>query len=271
MAKRVKISIILASAGLFLVSIMAASGQDWRTADRSSAGHAPDPLQFKEAVIQIYAARTVGWRGRLAVHTWISTKPAGAEHYTVHHVVGWRSRRNLPVVVSEVDIPDRAWFGNKPDVLVDIRGEQAEELIPQLFEAIDAYPYTDKYVMWPGPNSNTFTAYVGREIPELELDLPSTAIGKDYLGSYTFFDSTPGGSGYQFSVFGLLGVSLATQEGLEVNLLGLNFGINPAKLQLKLPGLGSIGKPIVHRVSEDETDEVKMARTGGGRELSGPY
>jgi len=270
-AKQIKISFLLAIASLFLVSIMAASGQDWRTADRSSAGHAPDPREFKDAVIQIYAARTVGWRGRLAVHTWISTKPAGAENYTVHHVVGWRSRRNLPVVVSQVDIPDRAWFGNKPDVLVDIRGEQAEELIPQLIEIVSAYPFADKYVMWPGPNSNTFTAYVGRELPELQLDLPSTAIGKDYLGSNTFFDSTPGGSGYQFSVFGLLGVSLATQEGLELNLLGLNFGINPARLQLKLPGFGIVGKPVVHGVTEDDIDAVKMARTGGGRELSGPY
>jgi len=242
--KPVKITVFFTSLVLLGISIMAASSDDWRTADRSSAGLAPDAAEHRDAVIQIYAARTFGWRGRLAVHTWIATKPADAESYTTHHVVGWRSRRNLPVVVSEADIPDRAWFGNKPDVLVDIRGDEAGELIPVLLDVIEAYPFTDRYVMWPGPNSNTFTAYVGREMPELQLDLPSTAIGKDYLGSTTFFDSTPGGSGYQFSVFGLFGLSLATEEGVEVNILGLNFGINPFKLHLKLPGLGVIGRPI---------------------------
>jgi hypothetical protein len=107
--------------------------------------------------------------------------------------------------------------------------------------AIESYPYADKYVMWPGPNSNTFTAYVGRQVPELKLDLPSTAIGKDYLGD-NLIDITPGGSGYQFSLFGLLGLSLAVEEGVELNILGLNFGINPLKLQMKLPGVGTIGK-----------------------------
>ena len=87
------------------------------------------------------------------------------------------------------------------------------------------------------PNSNTFTAYVGRQVPELKLDMPSTAIGKDYLGD-SIIDATTGGSGYQLSLFGLLGISLAAEEGMEINILGLNFGINPVKMQLKLPAVG---------------------------------
>lgn len=224
--------------GSLYISVV--NGDDWRTADRSSAGLAPDVAEYNDAVIQVYAARAFGWRGALAVHTWIATKPANAKAYTVHHVVGFRSRRNLPVVVSQVDIPDRAWYGNIPAVLVDIRGDQAGVLIPKVIEAVNTYPYSEKYVLWPGPNSNTFTAWVGRQVPELQLDLPSTAIGKDYLAA-AIFDSTPGGSGYQMSIYGLLGVSMGTHEGLELNLLGLNFGINPLKLQLKLPGIGVLG------------------------------
>ena len=223
-----------------ILFIYSANGTHWRDADRSSSGLAPDPAQYPDAVIQIYAARTFGWRSALAVHTWISIKPANAESYTVHQVVGFRSRRNLSVVSSSTDIPDRLWYGNVPTVLVDVRGEQAEKLIPELNAAIASYPYPDKYTMWPGPNSNTFTAWVCRQLPELQLDLPSTAIGKDYLAG-TVVDSTPGGSGYQFSVFGLLGVSLGSKEGLELNLLSLNFGLNPVKLQLKLPAIGVIG------------------------------
>jgi hypothetical protein len=228
----------LLSCGLF---IYAASGDDWRTADRSSAGLAPDAAEHTDAVIQVYAARTFGWRGALAVHTWMATKPANAGSYTVHHVMGWRARRNLPVVVSDPDIPDRAWYGSVPMLLVDIRGDEADRLIPSVIDAVQTYPYNRKYVLWPGPNSNTFTAWVGRQVPELQLDLPSTAIGKDFLGA-TVVDNTPGGSGYQLSLYGLLGVSLGTHEGLELNLLGLNFGINPVKLQMKLPGVGVVGR-----------------------------
>ena len=227
--------------GLFIYS---ANGTHWRDADRSSAGLAPLPAEHPAAVIQVYAARTFGWRGALGVHTWLATKPADAESYIVHHVVGFRSRRGLPVVVSQTDIPDRAWYGNRPTLLVDIRGEQADRLIPKIMEAISTYPYPDEYVMWPGPNSNTFVAWIGRQVPDLQLDLPSTAIGKDYLTG-TIVAATPGGSGYQLSLYGLLGISVGIEEGLELNLLSLNFGINPLKLQLKLPGIGVIGRQVL--------------------------
>ena len=240
--KSAKIRITLSILVLLAVSIMSASGTHWRDADRSSSGIAPLPEEHEDAIIQIYAARAFGWRGTFAVHTWISVKPKGSKDYTVHNVVGFRSRRNRSVVVSVIDLPDRYWYGNLPTLLVDVRGEEAETLIPKVMQAINTYPYSRKYVMWPGPNSNTFTAYVGRQVPELKLDLPPTAIGKDYLAESNFIATTPGGSGYQLSLFGLLGLSLATEEGLEVNILGLNFGINPAKLQLKLPAVGLIGK-----------------------------
>jgi hypothetical protein len=222
------------------VWVLSASGTHWRDADRSSAGLAPSPDDYQDAVLQVYAARTFGWRGNFAVHTWISIKENGAQNYTVHHVLGFRSRRGLSVVVSNTDLPDRHWYGNEPEILVDFRGEEAEKLIPSVLEAIESYPYPDKYVMWPGPNSNTFTAYVGRQVPELKLDLPSTAIGKDYLGA-SIVRPTPGGSGYQLSLFGILGMSLGTEEGMELNILSLNFAINPMKLQLKLPAVGTLG------------------------------
>jgi hypothetical protein len=94
--------------------------------------------------------------------------------------------------------------------------------------------------MWPGPNSNTFTAHLAREIPELHLTLPSTAIGKDYLPLSRIVSRTPSGTGYQLSVFGMLGASVAGDEGLELNVLGLVFGVDPRNFALKLPGIGRI-------------------------------
>lgn len=217
-------------------------GEDWRTADRSSTGIAPEPLLEQGAVVQVYAARAFNWRGIFAVHTWIATKEKGALQYKVHQVVGWRSWDELPVVVSEWDLPDRSWYGYTPEVLVDLRGPEAEKAITSIYTAVANYNYQYRYTLWPGPNSNSFVAEIGRQVPELKLNLPATAIGKDYLTKSIFFDAAPSTTGYQFSILGVLGITLAREEGLEIHLLGLNFGINPFKLRLKLPGIGMIGQ-----------------------------
>lgn len=213
---------------------------DWRTASRHSTGISPRPESTSEAIIQVYAARTFNWRGMFGVHTWIATKTKAAEHYTIFQVIGWRSWRNLPVVVAEPDEPDRLWYGNTPSILLDIRGDHATRLIPKIHAAVKSYPYPYDYTLWPGPNSNTFVAWVARKIPQLGLALPATAIGKDYLGRH-IFDRAPSGTGYQISVFGLLGVIAARVEGLEFNVLGLNFGIDPLGFAIKLPGVGRVG------------------------------
>ena len=212
---------------------------DWRTADRSSARIAPDPRTAQEAIVQVYAARAFAWRGAFAVHTWIATKLRGAEQYRVHQVVGWRQYDHLPVVESEADIPDRNWYGQPPEILIDLRGAQAEAVIAGIETAVQSYPWPDEYRLWPGPNSNTFTAWIARHVPALRLDLPPTAIGKDFLGA--FFAPAPSGTGYQASLYGLLGVTVARSEGLEINVLGACVGLNPLKLQLRLPGLGVVG------------------------------
>lgn len=227
---------------------MAAYGSDeprsrsWRTANRDSSGIAPSPQDVNEAIIQVYAARAYSWRGSFAVHSWISTKRRNADHYEVHYVMGFRARRGLPVVVSEPDVPDRYWYGSRPEVLLDIRGEKAHELIPRIHEAVRSYPYPEDYTVWPGPNSNTFTAHVGRQVPELGLVLPVTAIGKDYLPGGAVLGAVPSGTGYQFSLLGAFGVMLAQAEGFELNILGLSIGLDWTDPALKLPGVGRVGK-----------------------------
>jgi hypothetical protein len=219
----------------------APQGRDSRTADRSSAGITPRPETTTEAVVQVYAARALNWRGIFGVHTWIATKPVNATEYTIHQVIGWRVYRGLPAVFSAPGIPDARWFGNEPSLLVDLRGEPAAKAIPKILAAIDSYPYPNEYTLWPGPNSNTFVAYIGRLVPELRMDLPSTAIGKDYPVNGSFVAHTPSGTGYQVSMLGVLGVSMAREEGFELNLLGLNFGIDFLKPALKLPFIGRLG------------------------------
>ena len=215
-------------------------GRDWRTASREPAGLAPDPAATPEAVVQVYAARTINWRGYFGVHTWIAVKPRDAEHFTIHEVMGYRLRRTGTSVVSRVRAPDAHWYGARPELLRDVRGPGVDPLIVRIDAAVQRYPYAGAYRVWPGPNSNTFTAFVLRDVPELRVDLPPTAIGKDYLGALPVA-LTPSGTGAQFSLFGAAGVTAGWEEGLEVNLLGLTFGVDPRSLSVKLPLLGRIG------------------------------
>lgn len=219
---------------------MAHGNGDWRTASQESAGMAPDPALVKEAVVQVYAARAWSWRGFFGVHTWISVKPTNGVEFKVYEVIGWRSYRNLPVVSISNRPADGRWFGSMPELLADIRGDGVDQVIRRIDAAAKSYPYADQYRVWPGPNSNTFTAYVARSVPELKLDLPPTAIGKDFLAGNALVAPTPSGTGYQFSLFGLFGILAGAEEGVEVNLLGLTFGVDPADLALKLPAVGRI-------------------------------
>jgi hypothetical protein len=237
----ISLLVIIVLSAIPMVSGQAQLGRDFRTADRSSVGLAPPAATTPEAVVQVYAARALNWRGIFGVHCWIATKPEDATEYYVHHVIGWRRYRNLPVVVSTPGIPDGRWFGNDPVLVGELRGDAAAQAIPKITEAVANYPYPNEYSLWPGPNSNTFVAYVGKQVPELRMDLPPTAIGKDYPINGSILDRAPSGTGYQLSMLGVLGVTLAREEGVEVNLLGLNFGVDVFKPAIKLPFVGRIG------------------------------
>lgn len=223
-----------------LVGATTANAQAWRTATREPAGLAPDPAITPEAVVQVYAARAVSWRGYFGVHTWIAVKPTRAERFTVYEVLGFRLfRGGDTAVVARDRAPDGYWFGNRPELLSDLRGDGVDDVIHRIEAAVANYPYPGTYHVWPGPNSNTFVAHVLRAAPELKVDMPSTAIGKDYLGIKSV-GMTPSGTGAQVSLFGVAGVLAGIEEGIEVNLLGLTFGINPKRLALKLPIIGTL-------------------------------
>ena len=221
-------------------SMLARARSNFWELERGPSGQAPDPATTREAVIQVYAARTVGWRGFFAVHTWLSLKLRDADTYTRYEVIGWGVDRGAPALRVNRSGADNYWFGNRPERLVDLRGEAADALIARVEAAVASYPYPTSYRTWPGPNSNTFTAWVGRSVPELRLKLPPTAIGKDFLpGSVAA--TTPSGTGVQLSLFGLTGVAVGWEEGIEVNLLTLNFGVELKHPALKLPMVGRIG------------------------------
>ena len=170
---------------LILLGLTGCSSNDWRTASRESAGMALNPALTREAVLQVYGAPTWGWRGWFAIHTWIAAKPSDDESYTVYEVIGWRQRRGLPVVRIEKDLPDRYWYGERPRLLKEFHGDGVDKLITAVDRAAKSYPWPGTYTAFPGPNSNTFTAWIAHQVPELGLELPFSAIGSGYAASQT--------------------------------------------------------------------------------------
>jgi len=171
--------LVVALAVVLLYSF--ASRGDWRTASRESAGIAPDPSVTSEAVLHVYGADAWGWRGWFAIHTWIAAKRKDEDFYTLYDVVGWRGYNGQQVMGINRDIPDRHWYGARPRLLKAHQGSDVEALIDAVDVAARSYPWKQTYNAFPGPNSNTFTAWIAQQVPELGLDLPLSAIGSGYV------------------------------------------------------------------------------------------
>jgi hypothetical protein len=214
--------------------------RSFRDADWSSIGSLPPASQYPQARVLVLSGRTGGWKGVLAVHSWIVVKRENAVRWTRFDVVGWGN----PVRVNGW-APDGRWFGDRPRVVVDVQGKEAERLIPKIEEAVKDYRFANAgdYHVWPGPNSNTFTAHVARQVPELGLGLPANAIGKDFLPGGALVARAPSGTGLQLSLYGIVGILVAAREGIELNVLGLSIGIDAAAPGLKLPAIGRLGLP----------------------------
>ncbi|MCO6415941.1 DUF3750 domain-containing protein [Siccirubricoccus sp. KC 17139] len=213
---------------------------DWWGADRSSTGRLPPAAAHPEAVVRIYAAPTVRWRGIFAVHCWLVVKPEGAPGYTRYDYTAWGE----PIRVNGF-APDGRWFGRAPAEVFAADGAAAAAMIPRIQAAIAGYAWRNQgdYRPWPGPNSNTFIAAVLDAVPEAQIALPPTAIGKDYPYDGAWLRRTPSRTGLTLTLGGYIGLTLGLVEGLEVNILGGVAGLDLWRPALKLPGLGRIGLP----------------------------
>jgi uncharacterized protein DUF3750 len=221
-----------------LLYLREGSGAGWRTADRSGVGHLPPAALTPQAVVRVFAAQTVRWRGVFAVHCWVVLKPAGAPAYTRYDYTAWGE----PIRVNGFE-PDGRWFGRVPEVVFAADGPAAEALIPRMEAAIAGYAWRSRgdYRPWPGPNSNTFVAAVLDAVPEARASLPPTAIGKDYPYDGRWLRRTASGTGVQVTLGGYAGLTLGWVEGIEVGILGAVAGIDLRRPAIKLPGLGRLG------------------------------
>lgn len=131
--------------------------------------------------------------------------------------------------------------GGPPRVLARWRGEEAARLAATLARESPRYRFRERYVAWPGPNSNTYAVEMMREAG-VEADLPASMIGRRWRGTLGVgAGAPPGGWGLALDT-PLAGVSLGLREGLEVQVLALPVGIDPWPPALRLPiGDGRLG------------------------------
>jgi hypothetical protein len=238
--------VMLFLAVLFLVPVLASSAiwalserpANWRDADWGSSGLLPSPAGDPDAVIYVLSARTGGLKGALSVHSWIVTKRAGQSSYDRYDKVGW----GVPVRTNAYPADGR-WYSNDPFVVASVHGTRAEMLITKVEAAMARYPHAERggYRIWPGPNSNSFVAYVLRQVPELDAVLPPNAVGRDFPANGQFFEVDADWRDIHLSLFGLVGLAVGERSGLEINLLGLTAGLDLARPAIKLPALGRFG------------------------------
>lgn len=213
---------------------------NWQIADRSSAGLLLPASRHPDAMVRVYAARTVRWRGIFAVHTWIVLKERGAARYTRYDYTAWGE----PIRIDGF-APDGRWFGAIPETIVAVDGDEAERVIPKILNVIESYRFSadGDYHAWPGPNSNTFVQTVLNAVPELNAVLPPTAIGKDFPYDGDWWGRTASGTGVFVSLGGYLGLTVGWIEGVELNVFGGVLGFDLRRPALKFPGMGRLGLP----------------------------
>lgn len=159
-------------------------------------------------------------------------RPAWEHRY--EHVAWGTVHRDLSAppdpegrVMCNIGEPVRIW-----------RGPEAARILDVL-AGVSRYPHARTYRLYPGPNCNTFAAWVLREAG-VPFDWPPEAVGVDWCGAFGMRRSN--------GLAGLLietpvaGCEAGLREGLELHLGGTVWGVDLWPPALKLP-CGRLGFP----------------------------
>lgn len=200
------------------------------------------PYNISGPEFYVYQGRLLGARYPLAVHTWFAYRQTRSELFTVVHYMYRVPGEDYAGIHSfETDQPSEYW-GSDPGTVICSRYQQpAAKAISDLKAQLSQYPQDGSYWLFPGPNSNTFIAYTIDQLALSSCELPATAIGKDFPVNYMPVAATPSGTGFRLSLLGIAGLTLGIEEGIQINLLGLSFGIDFKPFALQLPFIGRLG------------------------------
>jgi hypothetical protein len=117
--------------------------------------------------------------GLFAVHYWfVVFEPGGA----CHRWEVWQTRdaggTSVGHLHCDLKAPDAGVGGGPARIAAEWSGAEARR-IQAVLEKCSSYPYCHRYLPWPGPNSNTFAAWVLRQAG-IEHRLPWQAFGRNF-------------------------------------------------------------------------------------------
>jgi hypothetical protein len=212
------------------------TGEVWkRTHPRPFTALAPAP---DEPVAQLRAAPLPSVLRFVAVHCWLLAFDPDTGRW--HRWEVWQDAdaggASWGHVHKDLMHPDGDVGGGPYFVLREWRGLQARAILAALARS-PRYPYRDRYCPLPGPNSNTYAAWVLREA-RVRADLHPMAVGKDYHG-LCGAGVSPTRTGVQAET-PLLGLKLGLADGLEAHGLCLTLGLDLWPPAVKTP-LGRLG------------------------------
>jgi hypothetical protein len=118
----------------------------------------------------------LGW---FAAHYWfVVFEPGGA----CHRWEVWQTKNaggtSIGHLHCDLKAPDAGVGGGPARIAAQWQGKDALS-IAEVLEKAASYPYCHRYRPWPGPNSNTFAAWVLRQAG-IEHRLPWQAFGRDF-------------------------------------------------------------------------------------------
>jgi len=121
--------------------------------------------------------------GAIAWHYWFVVCDAtGRQRWEV-----WQTKNAGRFCIGHVhrDLkqPDDGVGGGPSRLAFQWEGPEALRLV-QVLEKVQSYPFCERYRLWPGPNSNTFVAWVLREA-RIDFDLDPRGIGRRFAGYFT--------------------------------------------------------------------------------------
>lgn len=226
----------------------------------------------ERAYVAVLSGEIPGVIEQVARHAWIIAAIPGERTVRKWELVGTANR-------SDTTEPYRFFGGGDGDVAVHgvIEGSPAE--IERLSACLDAEAehYDDRHATYfpiPGPNSNTFVAEALRTCG-IHVELPATAIGRDYRG-VVGAGVTESGTGVQLESW-VVGARIGLREGAEGHFAGLALGVhawppgitvpvNPGRIGVDLDGhataeqLGHGGGPVPDPFGEADASRVADQR-----------
>ena len=201
-------------------------------------GCAASSVRPMTCVVQLRYATLPRFLRAMAVHYWFAVFEVNSRRW--HRWEVWQTKNAGGQSIGHIHCnrrhPDCGVGGGAYRLAAEWDGGAAQEICAVLAKAGN-YPHWNRYRAWPGPNSNTFVAWVLREAG-LHYSLDPRAIGKDYMGLLGMRRSSrPPCAQLETPLFG---VRISLHDCVEVHLLGLTWGLQWSPIEVYTP-FGRVG------------------------------